>query len=213
MHHEIYNEEVWTSGYLDSRLHAKRLEFVDVYQFGRMGNVVLRDRHHFVVATLFSIYCIFALVDRGFDKYCDELTRIGFDGRKRRHKYCPMNLSEAARFDKRPLRHDNGPLPHFNGPPAVVLQAKSPHTEHVSASIHDVETENGELDSASSESLASNSRHRKRKRRSSLKKRDMIDLGPHYTKGQHFDMQAEQGRAHPLFRIDGKNVLRRDTGA
>lgn len=93
------------------------------------------------------------------------------------------------------------------------MQAKSPHTEHVSASVHDKEVASGELDTASGDALDSGSRRRKRKRRSSLKKSDMLDLGPHYTRGQHFDMEVEQRREHPLFRIDGKNVLRRDTGA
>jgi hypothetical protein len=77
---------------------------------------------------------------------------------------------------------------------------------------HDEKNADDTLDRAADEVRADAARRRGRRRRPDNNMRDMFDLGPHYTKGQHFDMEKQE-RARPLFRIDGKNRPRRDTGA
>lgn len=156
---------------------------------------------------------IFSNVSKpGMNKYCERFTRIGWDGRPRKPKFCPMNLSEAAHFERRPQRSHRGPLPHYHGPPEAALVGKDPLVPLVSAAIKDkrsgpdpsAEEDDGEKDFQ---------RRSSRRPRPDFSKKDLVDLGPHYSRGQHFDINNEQTREHPLFRLDGKNKPRLFTGS
>ena len=148
------------------------------------------------------------------DQYCGRFTRIGFDGRPRKPKWCPMNLSEEAHFSKRPQRSSRGPIAHFHGPPSAILESRDLATNDIAAAIREKDTFAAGLDGAGDDMEADYRRRKGRRKRPEYGKKDMVDLGPHYTKGQHFDMENGDRpvREHPLFMIDGKNKPRRFTG-
>jgi len=129
-----------------------------------------------------------------------------------------MNLSEEDHFSKRPERSQRGPVPHYHGPPEASLRPKDPLIPVVSTAITGKTSSNGAVPDSDSDAdgrsgKADNQRRSTRRPPPEYSKKDLVDLGPHYTKGQHFDMDSnEKTRDHPLFRIDGKNKPRMFTG-